>query len=87
MLIFVQGLKQGPNRRGNVVATRSLNFAEFAYAQQEKTAISIPFSVPNGIECSPILSVSNPTKWISLLYYIMLAGGSKIGKADQNTIG
>ncbi|PWA97675.1 EEIG1/EHBP1 N-terminal domain-containing protein [Artemisia annua] len=52
------GLKQGPKGRGNVVATGSLNLAEFIYAEQEKTLISIPLSVPSGIESSPILSIS-----------------------------
>lgn len=52
------GLNQGPKRRDHAVATGSLNLAEFASAEQEKTPISIHLSVPNSIECSPILSVS-----------------------------
>ncbi|KAK1434965.1 hypothetical protein QVD17_00720 [Tagetes erecta] len=52
------GLNQGPKRGNHVVATGSLNLAEFASVEQEKTPINIHLSMPSSTECSPILSVS-----------------------------
>ncbi|XP_076909749.1 uncharacterized protein LOC143567154 [Bidens hawaiensis] len=52
------GLNQGPKRGNHVVATGSLNLAEFASVEHQKTPINILLSMPSNIECSPILSVS-----------------------------
>nr|XP_043616499.1 uncharacterized protein LOC122588447 [Erigeron canadensis] len=56
--IVSNGLNQGPKRWDHVVATGSLNLAEFASLEQEKAQIDIHLSVPNSTHCSPILSVS-----------------------------
>ncbi|KAI7733570.1 hypothetical protein M8C21_022410 [Ambrosia artemisiifolia] len=52
------GLNQGPKKMNHVVATGSLNLAEFASIEHEKTPINIHLSMPNTKDCSPILSVS-----------------------------
>lgn len=58
-MYFVQGSNQGSKRSDTVVATGSLNLAEFASAEQENIPINIRLSWPSSVECSPILSVSN----------------------------
>nr|GEV36987.1 hypothetical protein [Tanacetum cinerariifolium] len=52
------GSNQGPKRRDHVVATGSLNLAEFAYGEQEKTPINVHLSVPGTTDCHPVLSIS-----------------------------
>ncbi|KAL7184975.1 hypothetical protein ACSBR2_027006 [Camellia fascicularis] len=54
------GLNKGPINKVPVVATASLNLAEFASANEEKEVeISIPLSVPGGrSQCSPLLCLS-----------------------------
>ncbi|KAJ0732974.1 putative NT-type C2 domain-containing protein [Helianthus annuus] len=52
------GLNHGTKRRNHIVATGSLNLAEFASIEHEKTPINIHLSMPGSTECSPILSIS-----------------------------